>query len=142
VAAQTELLHGALWPGKDGWPIETGYLRVSKGLRTKRGCGKEKLREEGCCRMCQRPNAIRPLTRHHYIPCRWFRRHPEWRLLRDCDPNLAPLCWACHEDVELSDWNGGLPYRRMLRKVMSQDEIAFIIQVRGLEWLEHRYPMR
>jgi hypothetical protein len=35
---------------------------------------------------------------------------------------------------------GGRDHRRMLRKVMTQAEISFVIQVRGFDWLERRYP--
>ena len=122
--------------------IALDYVRVSENLRVKRGCGKEKVKAEGHCRMCRRPHSVRPLTKHHLVPCRFFRRHPQWRLLRDCDPNLIPLCWQDHENIELSDRNGGLPYRRMLRRLMTQAEISFVIQVRGRDWLEQRYPLR
>lgn len=125
------------------------YLRVSQSLLVKRGGGKEKLREEGCCRMClrpsaelglldERPDAVRLLTRHHLVPARWFRRHIEWRVMRDVDANIVPLCRPCHDSIELT---GGLPQRKMLRRAMLQEEVSFIIQVRGREWLETRYPL-
>lgn len=166
---EAELLSGALFPGPEGWPIEqpskptkpkiptihiepaSPYIQVSSSLLVKRGSGKEKLREEGCCRMCRRlaaelddladtPGAIRIMTRHHLVPQRWYRQNLEWRHLRECDANIVPLCNVCHCLVELSDKRGGLPHRKMLRKVMTQDEIVFVIQVRGREWLDRRYP--
>lgn len=124
---------------------EIGYVRVSTSLLTKRGGGKEKLQEEGCCRMCLRPSSeewipgvLRLLTRHHLVPCRWFRKHAEWRDLRDVDANIVPLCRPCHDLIESKD---GLPHRKMLRRALLQEEIAFIVQVRGRDWLELRYPL-
>lgn len=125
-------------------------ITVSSSLRFKSGAGKVKVRQEGHCRMCGRaaaelkdlpgsPDAVRLMTRHHLVAQEWFRVHPEWKHLRGCDANVVPLCRACHDLVELPD---GRDYRRELRRVMTQAEIAFVIQVRGKKWLEYRYPLR
>lgn len=127
-------------------------ITVSPSLRYKSGAGKNKVRAEGHCRMCRRaaaeltdlagrPDAIRLMTRHHLVPQEFFRIHPEWKHLRGCDANVVPLCRSCHDLVELPDWMGGRDHRHMLRKVITQAEIAFVIQVRGLDWLESRYPL-
>lgn len=126
------------------------YVAVSENLRFKRDSGKEKLRREGCCRMClrpsaeladlwMRPDAIRVMTRHHLVPQRWFNVHKEWIHLRDCDANIVPLCRACHDLVELRNGSGS-SHRRMLRRLLTQAEISFIIQVRGYRWFEGTYP--
>lgn len=125
-------------------------ISVSESLRFKSGAGKNKVRAEGFCRMCGRaaselkdlpgrPDAIRLMTRHHLVPQEWFRVNPEWKHLRGCDANVVPLCRADHDLVELTD---GWEYRRELRRVMTQAEIAFVIQVRGRDWLDRRYPLR
>jgi len=43
-----------------------------------------------------------------------------------------------------SDWDSSvrLPARSMLRRTLSQQEVAFMIACRGQEWLEARYPRR
>lgn len=87
-----------------------------------------------------RPDAIRVMTRHHLVPQHWFRKNPEWKHLMNCDANVVPLCRMCHDLVELPAWKGGQPYRRELRRMMTQAEISFVIQVRGLDWLEQTYP--
>ncbi len=126
---------------------------ISESLLVKYDAGKDKVRREGHCRMClraaaevedlpRRPDAVRLMTRHHLVPCHWYRQNPEWRDLRDCDANIVPLCRSCHDLVELSEWNGGRDHRRLLRRVMTQAEIVFVIQMRGIEWLEERYPLR
>jgi hypothetical protein len=126
-------------------------ISVSESLRFRSGAGKVKVRQEGHCRMCgraaaelkdlcDRPDAIRLMTRHHLVPQEFFRVRPEWKHLRGCDANVVPLCRTCHDLVELPEWMGGRDHRRMLRKVMTQAEISFVIQVRGFDWLERRYP--
>lgn len=99
---------------------------------------RNKLGEEGHCRMCLRPAHVRPLTRHHLIPQRWFARQRHdvrWQKLRNCAANIIPLCRACHDEVERDRES-----RRMLRRSLVQEEIAWIIAVRGTEWLNTRYP--
>lgn len=98
----------------------------------------DKVRAEGHCRMCLRPAAVRPLTRHHLVPQRWFlrQRHDRrWVAYRNLAANIIPLCRLCHDDVEHD-----LGARKMLRKMLTQEEIAFAWAVRGPEWLNHRYP--
>lgn len=152
--------------------IVVTVLPVNPTLLLYRSRGREKCKEEGRCRLCERPDtrkvnhstlgmsepeyraylreqralAPRPLTRHHLIPDVWFRDAAqraktvetanEWMRLRDVDSNIVPLCRLCHDVVELVDDHG----RRLLRKMLGQNEIAFMLQVRGQEWLDLRYP--
>lgn len=129
-----------------GWPISDSLLFRSGG-------GKVKVQKEGHCRMCGRavaelralvdhPEAVRIMTRHHLVPQHWFRNNPEYQRLKGCDANIVPLCRSCHDLVELPDWKGGFEYRRELRGLLTQAEVAFVIQMRGRDWLELRYPLR
>lgn len=128
----------------------TTYIRVSEGLRYKRDCGREKVQAEGHCRMClrpsaelvdlwQRPDAVRVMTRHHLVPKRYFKQNG-YEHLRDVDANLVPLCRACHNLVERRGDEGRIA-RRMLRRLLTQTEIAFVLQMRGKAWLDIRYPI-
>lgn len=120
-------------------------VTVNPTLAVWRDAGQTKLRQEGRCRMCERPSAERRLTRHHLVPRAWFAPRLAalsgddwfqlWRL-RDCDANIVPLCWPCHQAVE----RDGPPARRMLRKVLGAAEAAFAVAVRGQAWLDERYP--
>jgi hypothetical protein len=102
--------------------------------------GRMKMEREGRCRMCLTPRqrrGSRMLSRHHLVPKAW----EGWKLfghlryrIRDADANVIPLCLRCHREVETDEWA-----RRMLRKVLGQEEIAFAIQVRGKAWLDARY---
>lgn len=120
-------------------------MTVSAQLATWRDAGRAKLREEGRCRLCQRPPAVRPLTRHHLVPRSWFAPQLQgldgddwfrlWRL-RDADANIVPLCWPCHRAVERDDPHA----RRMLRKVLGSAEVAYAVAVRGRAWFDARHP--
>jgi hypothetical protein len=125
------------------------YIRVSESLQHRRESGREKVRAEGHCRMClrssaelsdlwERPDAVRIMTRHHLVPQHFI--NPEWKRFRDCNANIVPLCRGCHDLVEMRGDNGRL-HRRLLRRVLTQEEIVFILQVRGRKWLEKRYPL-
>jgi hypothetical protein len=95
-----------------------------------------KVNREGHCRMCLRPGHVRQLSRHHLIPQHWWRQRGELVMrLRNAGANIVPLCRQCHDEVETS-----IESRRMLRRVMTQEEVAFVIDVIGLRWLERRYP--
>lgn len=97
-----------------------------------------KVEREGHCRMCRRPSRVRQLTRHHLIPQEWWRRRgEEIAVLRNAAANIVPLCRPCHDDVEHD-----LESRRMLRRVLTQTEVAFVIDVIGRMWVENRYPSR
>lgn len=99
-----------------------------------------KVEREGHCRMCRRPSRVRPLTRHHLIPQGWWKaKGEEIGALRNAAANIVPLCRACHDDVESKN---GAESRRMLRRVLTQTEIAFVIDVIGHAWLDRRYPSR
>ena len=99
--------------------------------------GAQKVYAEGRCRMCQRPNRVRPLTRHHLVPLRWFLSGggQHLRMVRNANANIIPLCRPCHDLVEQDQ-----DARRMLRKLLTQQEIAFAVRTIGLRWFNHRYP--
>lgn len=100
----------------------------------------DKVRAEGHCRMCLRPDKVRPLTRHHLVPQSWFMRQTHdkrWRAWRNLAPNIIPLCRPCHDSVERWD---DLEARRMLRRMLTQEEIAFAWATRGPEWFSRWYP--
>lgn len=101
-----------------------------------------KLSAERVCRMCERDRDVRPLTRHHLVPSRWFRHHapPAVAGYRNAKANVVPLCRPCHVLVESPDPTIRIPARRMLRRALSQAEIAFIVAVRGKSWLDRTYP--
>lgn len=111
---------------------------VPESLRRKRNAGKAKAANEGRCRMCQRDAFVRPLSRHHLVPQQYFLRYSEpYRGLRNCDACIVPLCRPCHDSVE---GRRNRDNRKMLRKVLMQDEIAFCIAVRGKVWFDRMYP--
>ncbi len=114
-------------------------ITVSKSLLVNRDSGRTKVRAEGVCRSCLRSRHVRRLTRHHLVPQSWFHvqafHRGENTRVRDADANIVPLCIPCHEAVEED-----VEARRMLRRVLTQAEVAFCVQVRGLEWLDRRYP--
>lgn len=96
-----------------------------------------KCEREGHCRMCRRPSHVRQLTRHHLIAQGWWRaRGEDIAVLRNAAANIVPLCRQCHDEVEHD-----VESRRMLRRVLTQEEVAFIIDVIGRNWLERRYPI-
>lgn len=103
-----------------------------------------KMRAEGHCRMCLRPASVRPitrLTRHHIVPESWFlRQPPHLREIRNAHANIVPLCRPCHDLVDNRDEEERIIARRMLRRTFSQSEIAFAVQVRGIDWLNETYP--
>lgn len=97
-----------------------------------------KVEREGHCRMCRRSSRVRQLTRHHMIPQEWWRaRGEEIAALRNAAANIVPLCRVCHDEVEADEKS-----RRMLRRALTQTEIAFVIDVVGRVWLEEQYPSR
>jgi hypothetical protein len=110
---------------------------VNPTLIVQRGKGWIKCREEGQCRMCKRPDTIRPLTRHHLVPLGWFRRSPRYSPIRNADANIVPLCEPCHRAVERSS---PAHARVELRRLLGPHEVAFIIQTAGKVWLDWRYP--
>lgn len=127
--------------------MKTVRVTVPRPLLVYRYGGKTKLTEEGRCRMCQRPSHVRRLTRHHLVDQHWCNRcvflrvrpdtvepMPRYRV-RDCDMNIVPLCGPCHAEVEAD-----VAARRMLRKLLAPQEVAFTIKLRGEQWFEQRYP--
>jgi 5-methylcytosine-specific restriction endonuclease McrA len=119
-------------------PPRAAPAKVSTNLFWNASSGTVKL-SEGRCRMCQRPRSVRPLTRHHLVPLRWFLT-PEgrrYRLVRNSNANIIPLCRACHDLIEKRDPIA----RRMLRRLMTQQEVAFAVKLCGIGWLEREYPL-
>ena len=97
---------------------------------------------EPICRMCLRPRSVRPITRHHLVPVAWFRGQPlPLRQIRNAHANLVPLCRPCHDLVHDRDEVEREMSRRHLRRSLTQQEVAFAIQVRGRSWLDHHYPL-
>jgi hypothetical protein len=97
--------------------------------------------EHGICRMCGRDHRVRPLTRHHLVPHSWFLKQPlALKLIRNAHANIIPLCRPCHDLVDARAELDRVDARRMLRRSLAQDEIAFAIQVRGRQWLDYHYP--
>ena len=82
------------------------------------------------------------LTRHHLVPESWFLRQPfHLRQIRNAHANIIPLCRDHHDLVESRHPVVRLEVRRLLRASMTQEEIAFAIQIRGREWLDSEYPV-
>lgn len=101
-----------------------------------------KMNAEAVCRMCLRSAKVRLLTRHHLVPEYWFRRQPlALKLIRNAHANIVPLCRPCHDRVDSRDPFDREQARRYLRRSLTQQEIAFAIQVRGRQWLDHHYPL-
>lgn len=118
--------------------------------------GTQKVQAEGRCRMCGRTWEVRPLigqqltredaqetqeqrlTRHHLVPQSWFRstRGSQYRSIRNANANIVPLCRPCHDLIEEPD----MISRRMLRRALTQQEIAFVVRYRGKDWLDYHYP--
>jgi hypothetical protein len=120
-------------------PVREAVQRVGVNptLIVQRGKGWIKCREEGICRMCGRPDAVRRLTRHHIVPLSWFRQRPRFAPLRNADANIVPLCEPCHRVIERRD----PPHARVeLRRLLYPAEIAFVLQTAGRNWLDWRYP--
>lgn len=96
----------------------------------------DKLSAEKHCRACLRPDTVRPLTRHHLVPQAWWlRRGVAYARYRNVAANIIPLCRSCHDEVEQST-----EARRMLRRVLTQQEVALAVALRGLAWLDQCYP--
>lgn len=122
------LLHGERRKAVDGLtPLGLPFRR----LYTDHG----KVAREGHCRMCLRHQSIRPLSRHHLIPQSWFRQRGLVTRLRNAAANIVPLCRLCHDEVEQD-----IGSRRMLRRSLTQEEVAFVIDVIGAAWFDRRYP--
>jgi hypothetical protein len=101
---------------------------------------------EGRCRLCgadhSHTRAGKRLTRHHVVPESWFLGQPlALRLIRNAHANIIPLCRDCHDNVDSRHPVVCEKARMELRVLMTQQEIAFVIQVRGRAWLERAYPL-
>lgn len=114
--------------------------RLPASLR--RGNGGQKVEHEGHCRMCRRPAHVRPLTEHHIVPRRWWvGMDDRWRIVLHAAANVIPLCRPCHDLVEDSDVTVREPARRMCRRSMTQQEVAFAIHLQGADWVARHYPI-
>lgn len=101
--------------------------------------GRLKVLNEAHCRLCLRHRDVRPLTRHHLIPLSWWLDQPaRIRRIRNANCNIVGLCREDHDFIH--DREMGRISRTMLRKVLAQNEIAFIIRIRGVDWLDETYP--
>lgn len=97
------------------------------------------VRDEGRCRLCERPHTVRPLTEHHIVPKSWYRgsrRARRLAVLRNVAANKLPVCRPCHDHIE-ADPEG----RRELRRSLAPHETTFVIQTAGEAWLDDRYPL-
>lgn len=118
--------------------VEHRPFRLPSGDLSNPKLTASKMLGEGRCRLCSKTG---PLTRHHLVPESWFLRQPlALKLVRNAHANIVPLCRKCHDHVEsrhpvVKEWA-----RRKLRPLLTQQEVAFCIQVRGRGWLEATYP--
>ena len=118
----------------------TAVSQISVGLRENRMSGREKITQEKQCRICPETHA---LTRHHLVPHAWFlsEKGARFKPVRNANANIVPLCVSCHRIVDgVRDPVGRLQKRAALRAALGTNEIAFVIQVRGQEWLDAHYP--
>ncbi len=126
-------------------PNEKRTLRVAnipKSLTSHHPSAVQKCKAEGQCRMCERREVVRQLTQHHVVPIEWWTHVAlPYRHVRNSRANVVPLCRPCHDDVESRVDSVRLPARSMLRRTMSQQEVAFVIAVVGQPWLDARYPL-
>jgi hypothetical protein len=101
--------------------------------------------------MCDRPATVRPLTRHHVVPQWWFRDQAArrrslnggeevfWALRANVAANIVMLCRPCHDLVDHGTVEAKRPHRRMLRKLLGPETIAFAVATRGREWFDAEY---
>lgn len=120
--------------------VRVGYQRISPSLAHNVTSGRIKVAQEKRCRIC---DARYRLTRHHLVEHAWFlARKPELRSLRNANANIIPLCETCHRIVDgVRDPVGRLQKRAAIRTALYSNEIAFILQVRGRDWLNAHYPV-
>ena len=101
---------------------------------------KDKREREGRCRLCGRGKHIRSLTRHHLIP---KRRRGRFLGPMNHDHNIVPLCRPCHDEVELAiERKIDRIVLVYLRRSLTADEVAFIIDYMGIAFLNRMYPSR
>lgn len=99
----------------------------------------EKVGQEKQCRICQ---SRHDLTRHHLVPHSWFiKDKPGLKIIRNTHANIIPLCETCHREVDgVRNPTARLEKRAAIREALYTNEVAFILQVRGAQWLEEHYP--
>lgn len=114
--------------------------QVSKALRDNRLSGRDKVLMERQCRIC---SSSQDMTRHHLVPVSWFfsDEGAHLRMIRNANANIVPLCVNCHQIIDgIRQPVLRLQFRAALRARLGTNEIAFILQVQGREWLEEHYP--
>jgi len=117
-----------------------GYANRHANLLNTSTSGRQKVFNEGYCRMCLRHRRVRGLTRHHLVPLAWFARQPlALRSIRNANSNIVPLCRPCHDLVDNEVAEVRVAARRELGRSLWQPEIAFAIRIRGPEWLDETY---
>lgn len=116
------------------------FERLNPTLAFNYGSGRPKVSQEKACRIC---HDRQDLSRHHLVPQAWFLgRKPELRRLRNANANIVPLCVSCHRILDgVNDPVGRLQKRAMLRERLYNNEVAFILQVRGQQWFDDEYPI-
>jgi len=93
---------------------------------------KDKTAEEGRCRnpKCHRTSRYNKLSSHHIVHRSQFSPYdPE----RDSVANCMPLCFPCHSLYH----QGKLETRRSW---LSNEEVLFVIERKGRDWLDRIYP--
>lgn len=136
--ARPRRAEAAARPDPEVRAVTVRTVTISPSLAVYVDGGRRKLAGERRCRMClreRRRSGVRQLTRHHLVPQAWYRLNGLPVRIRDAEANIVPLCANCHRAVETDEWA-----RRMLRKVLDQTEIAYVIQVRGKLWFDRTYP--
>ncbi|HSE45420.1 MAG TPA: HNH endonuclease signature motif containing protein [Gemmatimonadales bacterium] len=78
----------------------------------------------GSCRICGSY-----LTELHHLVAKSLRGD-------DIAANLVPLCSTCHGEVELHHQ----PFLGILRASLRPEELRYILDVKGSDYLERRYP--
>jgi len=93
---------------------------------------KEKARDEGSCRNpdCPKTNRYYKIAAHHIVHRSSFNPSDP---LRDDVANCMPLCFDCHTKYH----QGRLGQRQ---DWLLPEEVAFIVEQKGRDWLERRYP--
>lgn len=99
------------------------------------------------CRLC---GSERELTRHHLVPRQWFRLRPPRSKVTHDRFNIVVLCLPCHNDIEGSLSPLALARemiaqrkheaRQALRRKLTADESAFVVNTAGEKWFDKEYP--
>ena len=63
--------------------------------------------------LCPKCKEIKPLTKHHIEPRKWFKKQK--------DPKLLFLCWDCHKEIHQI-----LPKTRLRKPAYTEITIKFL----------------